>query len=257
MYDLHCHILPGIDDGPQSMAETLEMCGRAVQDGIHSIVATPHTLSSVFHSSFKKVMDLTVVVQEELAAAGIPLTVYPGAEIHVCPDLLEQIENGDAGTINNNGSYVLVEFPVNYVPPRFKEEIFRLKLKGITPIIAHPERNSAIAADIAKLYELVLAGALCQVTAFSITGEFGEGIRQCAEQLLRAGLVHVIASDAHAAFDRVPVLSEAVDAAAEILKNYEEATGMVTRIPAAIIAGRILDLPAPVRANLPKRKTWW
>ena len=127
-----------------------------------------------------------------------------------------------------------------------KAEIFALKMKGITPIITHPERHSAINRDMDILYELVRMGALSQVTAMSITGDFGGTVRQCAEVLLKHRLVHVIASDAHSPEGRPPVLSRAVDAAAEIVGSYEEAVRMVKELPAAILSGERVEIPEPM-----------
>ncbi len=122
-------------------------------------------------------------------------------------------------------------------------------LNGITPIISHPERNLVIQHDIDILYELVSMGALCQVTAMSITGDFGEMVMQCAERLLRHRLVHVIASNAHSSDSRPPVLSQAVEAAAEILGNYDDAERMVKEVPALILSEDMPEIPEPKRAK--------
>lgn len=122
-------------------------------------------------------------------------------------------------------------------------------LNGITTIISHPERNLVIQHDIDILYELVSMGALCQVTAMSITGDFGEMVMQCAERLLRHRLVHVIASNAHSSDSRPPVLSQAVEAAAEILGNYDDAERMVKEVPALILSEDMPEIPEPKRAK--------
>ena len=137
--------------------------------------------------------------------------------------MLELIESGDAGTVNGAGKYILLEFPSQVVPPGVKNEIFSLRLNEITPIITHPERNPIIQKDIDILYEFVHMGALIQVRAMSITGDFGGIAMQCAERLLRHRLVHVITSDAHSSNSRPPILSQAVEVAAEILRSYDDA----------------------------------
>lgn len=249
MIDLHCHILPGVDDGAKSLEESLLMARRAVEDGIHTIVATPHTLNGIYINSAREVTPKVASLQETLSKKHIKLQLYVGADVHLCPHMLELIESGDAGTINNARKYILLEFPSQVVPPKVKDEIFSLKLNGITPIISHLERNPVIQHNIDILYEFIRMGALCQVTAMSITGDFGGIAMQCAERLLRHRMVHVIASDAHSSKSRPPVLSQAVEAAAEILENYDDAERMVTEVPAAILSGNMPEIPEPILAK--------
>ena len=249
MIDLHCHILPGVDDGAKSLEESLLMARRAVEDGIHTIVATPHTLNGIYINSAGEVTPKVASLQETLSKNHIKLQLYVGADVHLCPHMLELIESGDAGTINNARKYILLEFPSQVVPPKVKDEIFSLKLNGITPIISHLERNPVIQHNIDILYEFIRMGALCQVTAMSITGDFGGIAMQCAERLLRHRMVHVIASDAHSSESRPPVLSQAVEAAAEILENYDDAERMVTEVPAAILSGNMPEIPEPILAK--------
>lgn len=235
-----------MDDGPQSLEESLSMASRAVEDGIHTIVATPHTLNGVYNNSTQEVSSKVDSLQDFLSKNHINLRICAGADVHLCPQMIERIEAGEAGTINNNGKYMLLELPSHAIIPGVKAEIFALKMKGITPIITHPERHSAINRDMDILYELVRMGALSQVTAMSITGDFGGTVRQCAEVLLKHRLVHVIASDAHSPEGRPPVLSRAVDAAAEIVGSYEEAVRMVKELPAAILSGERVEIPEPM-----------
>ena len=225
------------------------MAKTAVGDGIHTIVATAHTLNGVYINPVKEVTSRVTALQETLSKNHIPLKLHAGAEVHLCPHMLEHIENGDALTINNAGKYIMLEFPPHVVPPGVKDEIFSLKLNGITPIISHPERNAVIQNNVDIMYALVSMGALSQVTAMSITGDFGGMVMQCAERLLKHRLVHIIASDAHSSDSRPPVLSQAVEAAAEILGNYDDAERMVTEVPASILSGDMPDIPSPKRAK--------
>ena len=235
-----------MDDGPQSLEESLSMANTAVEDGIHTIVATPHTLNGVYSNSTQEVSSKVDSLQDSLSKNHINLRICAGADVHLCPQMIERIEAGEAGTINNNGKYMLLELPSHAIIPGVKAEIFALKMKGITPIITHPERHPAINRDMDILYELVRMGALSQVTAMSITGDFGGAVRQCAEVLLRHRLVHVIASDAHSPDGRPPVLSRAVEEAAEIVGSYEEAVRMVKELPAAILSGERVEIPEPM-----------
>jgi protein-tyrosine phosphatase len=245
MIDLHCHILPNLDDGPSSLDESLAMARRAVEDGIHTIVATPHTLNGVYLNSVEDVSENLAILQEALSKNHIDLKLYPGADVHLCPNMVKQIETGEAGTINHARKYIILELPSHTIPAAAKEEIFKLKTSGITPIISHPERNTAIQQDSDILYDLISMGALGQVTAMSLTGDFGLFVQQTAHQLINQRLIHIIASDAHSADGRPPVLSNAVDCAAEILGSDEEAGHMVTTIPAAILAGNTVETEEP------------
>ena len=148
---------------------------------------------------------------------------------------------------------MLLEFPPFSMPPDSGEFIFKLKLQGITPIIAHPERNMILQNDLKQLYDLVKQGALCQLTALSITGFLGPSVQKSAEQMIKTGLAHVIATDAHSNDERIPALTAAVDRAAEILQDYSRAEKMVTTTPAAIIAGEDIEVDEPVL----DKKRWW
>jgi len=243
--DLHCHILPGIDDGAKTLEESLKMAGIALRDGIHTIVATPHTLG-IHLNNVRSVEKSIAGLADAFSINGINLRLIPGADVPLSAGLMDKIKGGEAGTINNNMKYILLELPSYTVPPRVKDLIFDLKMNGITPVITHPERNLMIQQNAGIVYDLVIMGALCQITAMSITGDFGEIPRKSAAILLERRLVHVIASDAHSADYRPPLLSKAVEAAANILGNYEEAERMVRDVPAAIIAGNTPEIADPV-----------
>jgi len=238
--DLHCHILPKTDDGAQSMAESLRMANIAVQDGIEAIVATPH----IFPPDHQPLKSETIsALRKKLAEHKIELTLYSGAEVYICSDLSDYIEKMPYITVNNMRKYILIEFPFMTFPMGAENEIFNLGLNGITPVICHPERNTAIQNDMEILYKLVSMGALAQITAHSITGDFGKTVKKTSEAMLRRRLIHIIASDAHSPGLRPPLLSDAVIRAAKILKNFDEAKRMVTETPARIIAGEPVDVP--------------
>jgi len=245
--DLHCHILPGLDDGPENIDGTLEMVRRAFGDGIRTIVATPHTHNSVYLNHFEDVRRCVNTVNSTICSEGLSVVVRAGLEVHMCEGMVRRLEEGGIGTLNHTGRYMLVEFPFQALPAGYRNELFELRLKGVTPIIAHPERNLVLQNELGRVYELVEMGCLLQLTAMSITGELGEAAMVCARELLDLRLAHVIASDAHSHENRPPVLSSAVEAAAGILGSEIEARDMVTKIPAAIIAGRNLDVSEPLR----------
>ena len=254
MIDLHCHILPGLDDGAQNMEEAIQMARIAYDDGIRVIVATPHTLNGIFINERDLIFSEIEKLQQVLSEEGIDIQILPGSDVHVNYNMLELIQEGKALTVNNNGKYLLLEFPHQLVPPKIPELVFELKLKGITPIFTHPERNAAIQRDLKIILRLVEQGALTQITANSITGQFGPQAYKCALEMLKCNMAHIIASDAHSSNVRVPALSGAVRKAAEIIGSAFSKS-MVTAIPKAVIDGKsIIDLPEPI---LPQKKSFF
>lgn len=222
------------------------MAETAAGDGIHAIVATPHTLNGVYKNSVKDVTSNVSTLQETFLKNHIPLKLYAGSEAHLCTNMMGHVTNGDILTINNTGKYVMLELPFNIVPPGVEKEIFSLKLNDITPIICHPERNTIIQNNVDIMHSLVRMGALGVVTAMSITGDFWHMAQLAAEELLTRRLVHMIATDAHSNDSRPPVLSRAVEEAAEILGSIQEAERMVNETPSLIIKGAVIDIPEPL-----------
>ncbi len=253
MIDLHCHVLPGLDDGSRLLEESLDMVRTAVKNNIHTIVATPHTLNGFFINEWEDVVSLTRTVQAAIDAEDIPLKLYPGMEAQVCPELLDALTAGRAATINDNSQYMLLEFSPFTLPAGSEDLVFKLKLQGITPVIAHPERHLILQKNLKLLHSLVKNGALCQLTAVSITGYLGSYVQKSAEMMIKNGLAHVIATDAHSNDQRILALSAAVDIAADILQDYSMAEKMVTATPAAIIAGEHVEVDEPVA----DKKKWW
>lgn len=250
MIDLHCHILPGMDDGAKDREESLRMCSRAAADGIRKIVATPHTMNGVYVNETVAIKQAVGELNGLLAAEGISLEILPGADVHINPNLPELIERGQVTTVNDNRRYLLVELPHHLVPPNLKNMVFKLILQGIIPILTHPERNSILQTDIDLVYELVMQGMLIQITSLSLTGEFGPRAEDCCYKLLKHNLVHVIATDAHSSRVRPPILSASVEAAGRII-GEAEALALVTANPEAIILGS--DLPDLQEPEKPKR----
>jgi len=171
--------------------------------------------------------------------------ILPGADVHFSSEMPRLCENGGIVTVNDKGRYLMVEFDFQGIPYHAEEVLFRLMAKGIIPIITHPERNLEIGQKPQRYGEMIRMGCLGQVTAMSLTGGFGSGVRRTAERLLKHRLVHVIASDTHSIDARPPILSTAVRAAEKIVGN-EEARRMVTEYPQAIIEGRKPNVPEPL-----------
>jgi protein-tyrosine phosphatase len=252
MIDIHSHILPEVDDGSHSLEESLEMCRISFGDGVSTIVATPHA-----HDSVHKTHDPAFLQQkvDELnhLLQGSPKIVL-GCELRFTHDVVNQVCRTKSAPTIDGGPYVLVEFPHQVVPLGSDRALFELMSNQIRPIIAHPERNHLLMAEPERFYELVEMGALGQVDTGSITGQFGKKVQQTARLMLEHGLIHFIASDCHNTRNRLPGMSEAVRATAEII-GEEYAQAIAEQNPAAVIERS----PIPVRPQplLPQKKRKW
>ncbi|PYZ96012.1 tyrosine protein phosphatase [Alteribacter lacisalsi] len=212
MFDIHCHILSNLDDGPSNEAEALTMAQAAVQEGIRTIVATPHHKHPSYSNAGDRVLESTARLNHLLQENGIDLTVLPGQEIRLNGDLIKDYENRNILTLNGS-RYFFVEFPSNEIPRYAIRLLYSIQQeKGLVPVIVHPERNKAVMKDPDRLYELVRNGCLTQVTAASVTGRFGKKIKRLSEDLIDANLAHFIASDAHDTVNRPFCMREAYDA---------------------------------------------
>lgn len=214
--DIHCHIISDIDDGAKDEAMALEMLKIAERKGTGHIIATPHYVYGNTRYGFNTIIEKCEALNRLAASAGINITVYPGCEVFITPELIELYEQGLIGTLANS-RYMLVEFPMMSIPPYTDNVLYNLQLKGITPIIAHPERCSEIQYDPERLKSFIDRGILAQVNSGSITGLYGRESKKTAMRLIKEDLVQFVASDAHSASGRNPDMSKA---AAIIEKNY-------------------------------------
>ena len=230
MIDCHCHILPGIDDGASDIEESVAMAKIAFADGISRIVATPHVSDARISPGdiIKRVEELN----RHLIESQVPVRIYPAAEVSISLDLPLFAQY----TINQT-EYVLVELPPDFFPPFTANLLSWLLSEGLRPIIAHPERNTGVVRDPDRLFDVLQDGILLQITAGSLTGEFGIDSQICAELLLDSGKVHIIASDAHSCEFRQPILSKAVEAASRRI-GAEQARRLARDNPAEILEGR-------------------
>jgi protein-tyrosine phosphatase len=243
--DLHNHLLPGIDDGAKRVEETLEFLRLARRDGVKVVVATPHMKPGVYDNRRETILERVSLVRE--AARGDEaeqVTLLPGAEVYFTADLPARAKAKQLMTVGDGGRYLLLELPYQQIPMQVEDTIFQLRLLGLIPLMAHPERVAYYLEDIERVAASVRLGALTQVTASSFTGRFGDKARDFARAMLRRNLIHVLASDAHDVRHRPPVLTEALRAvAAEV--GESAARRMVEETPRAILDGRELELEAP------------
>ena len=239
MLDLHCHILPGVDDGPSTMEQSIEMATAAFLDGTHTLVATPHSRDVNERSSIACIEALAAQLNERLRARSIPLDVVLGMENHLALDTPEQVDAGNALTIEGTRC-ILIELPFELFPYYTRDTLRTLLSRRLRPVVVHPERNRAIQRDPQLLASLVQDGAVSQITAGSLIGDTGPDAQRTAKELLRLGLAHVIASDGHAPSGaRAPLLSRGVAAAAAIV-GEEAAHRMVDSVPRALLQGQRL-----------------
>jgi protein-tyrosine phosphatase len=253
--DLHCHLLPGIDDGPKGLSVSLQMAQIAVSDGIRIIACTPHIQPGVYENTGPAIRSAVTQLQAELDKAEIPLLLTSGADVHIVPNLLTGLKNGSILPLGKS-RYFLLEPPQGLAPPRFESFVFGLVAAGYIPIITHPERLSWIEGQYAMLERTVRqGGAWTQLTGNSILGKFGRRARYWSERMLDEGLVHIIATDAHNTDQRPPLLSEAV-AAIEKQISPEEARHMVITRPAGVLRNADpADLPLPGGRISPRAQT--
>jgi protein-tyrosine phosphatase len=233
MIDTHLHILPGVDDGPETMQETILLARTLVEEGIHSAIATPHYNDEFPHRSTNEIRERVGVVQQELDWQGITLRLFPGHEVLIQPGLVEDIQAGRIATLNGS-RYLLLELWNNSWMPETERVVFQLRANDIVPIIAHPERYRPIQQDPQRLAALLRQGALAQVVAGSLLGTQGNTTRRTAETLLKKGLVHCLASDAHDLRKRPPRIRQSLQQA-EQLVSRSHLYRMIETIPAAIL----------------------
>jgi len=249
MIDIHAHILPGVDDGAESLDESLAMARLAVDGGTTDMICTSHSAEWFEIGPLATMTAQIADLQAHLAAAHIPLTLWPGMEIFLTPHTPRHLQAGRAWTLAGS-QYVLVEIPYEPWPAYTEQILFELQVLGYTPIFAHPERYVAIQRDPNVMYRLAERGILGQVTTGAFAGYFGEPTRRCAITLCEHGLVQILASDAHSATRtrRLPGMQEGY-ATLVALVGAEQATTMTTTTPQQILTHTpITPTPQPVDA---------
>ncbi|ANE47062.1 hypothetical protein SY83_13195 [Paenibacillus swuensis] len=196
MIDIHTHILPGVDDGAQVMEDAMNMAEAAFKDGIRTLIATPHHANGTYWNEADAVSVAVETLNLKLQERAINLTILPGQEVRVYDALLDDLDAGKVRTLNGS-RYILLEFSSARIPRNISELMHELRIMGITPVIAHPERNAEISAEPDKLQRLVEDGALAQITTHSLLGGFGDKIQKVSYDLCRSNLIHFVSSDAH------------------------------------------------------------
>ncbi|MFV1968849.1 MAG: tyrosine-protein phosphatase [Pirellulaceae bacterium] len=246
--DIHCHLLPGIDDGAKSWEESLAMAKMAVADGIDTIIVTPHQLGNFAHNDGGTVRQRADELQKQLHAHGLPLRIYPGADVRIDEFMMAGLRSGEVLTLADRRKHVLLELPHELYFP-IEGVLTGLQQADMVGILSHPERNQGLLQQPQIVASLVERGCLMQVTAGSLMGTFGTACQEMAEWMLEEELVHFLATDAHGSKSRRPLLKRAYQLVTQLL-DEETATDLCCRNPAAVVAGE----PVVARPRRPRKR---
>ena len=237
MIDIHCHLMPGVDDGSKDLDETLAMFENAYTSGVTSMILTPHYIKGTKYNlknSAKR--QVTEILREALRRADIDINVYYGNEVYIDDKLPELIESGEVATLANS-RYVLVELPVNAEDKNAGNVFFRLKSNGITPIIAHPERYIYFQKHPEKVMDYIKLGCLLQGNYMSLLGKYGKKAQKTLKVLLKNDVITFLGSDVHHAHNDYHI-PEAEKAVLKIVKSEEKVQDLFINNTEAIIKGK-------------------
>ncbi len=255
MIDLHSHILPGVDDGARDTYEAIEIIKDSVGDGVATIVATPHFFTGGYMPSKEEIKDKIYKLTEAASSEGVSIRICPGSECYVDYQLVGMVRDGKVMTINDGGKYILVEFPRMELPSSANDIFFQLQMEGITPIIAHPERNVAIARDPNILKHFIEKDILAQVNVGSLLGFYGLEVQGVAKIIIAHRMAHIIASDSHR---RGMAAKRSLTEGYRIVRSLlgdDEAFESIKETPKRILEGKGIRVPEPIEYR-PKRSIW-
>jgi len=248
MIDLHCHILPGLDDGAADLGIALDMARQFVGDGVSVVACTPHIMPGLYSNSGPAIRAAVSQLQKALDGEGIPLSLVTGADVHIAPDCVAGLRSGQMLTLADS-RYVLIEPPHHVAPQRLETPFFDLLVEGYVPILTHPERLHWIETQYHLIERLSDAGVWMQVTAASLAGGFGSRAKYWAERMLDEGRVHILATDAHDPHHRRPDLGRGRELAARRLGEVEAEHLVSTRPRGVLDNVSPSDLPLPVERD--------
>ncbi|PTE90136.1 capsular biosynthesis protein [Staphylococcus equorum] len=252
MIDIHNHILVDVDDGPRSIEETIHLLEQAHNEGVTDIVATPHHLHPRYENNIQVVKEKLEELRNNEIIKQLGINLYPGQEIRVTDQIIDDIHNGKIEGINNS-KYLLVEFSSNEVPHYTHKLFYELQTMGYVPIIAHPERNKAITENLEILFDLVNGGALSQITSSSLLGDFGRKVKKISLQMIDNNLTHFVASDAHSSAIRPFAMDKLFNE--RKLKTYYEDLERFMENGKAVINNERISKHQPAQEY--KQKKWF
>ncbi|MFC0648410.1 tyrosine-protein phosphatase [Enterococcus faecalis] len=235
MIDLHCHILPGIDDGAETLEASIAMAEKAISQGITHILCTPHHNNGKYRNEKSEVISLVSFVQSEFDKRQLPITLLEGQEIRITGDLIEDIRRDEILFTDLDDTYLLIEFPTLEVPLYAERLFFELLQMGKRPVIVHPERNAHFRKNPNHLVPFLDMGCLAQLTASSYMGVFGKDIQKTAKTMVKHNLVQMTASDAHGISKRTFYLKECYE---QIAKDFgQEKVAQMKQVAKDLING--------------------
>lgn len=251
MIDIHNHLLIGADDGPATEQDALNLIHQAQENGITDIIVTPHHYSGDFVNHKSKILTDMEYLQSLITKNDININIYPGQEIRINGDLMDELESGLNLSLNHS-NFVLIEFPFTEVAAYAEKLFFELQMKGYTPVIAHPERCRPLKDNPEKLYDFIEKGAIAQVTATSVAGKLGEGLQRTSLKMLENNLIHIVGSDAHHAENRPFMLKEAYEVIeAELGASYVDYLKYNAK---AILHNKEIKIKAPIQYSADDKK---
>ncbi len=255
--DTHNHSLPGIDDGAKDLAMALAMLHAAEAAGTKEVVLTPHHLNGAYINHADFIQQQVSRLDAAAKSNGINVVLHAASEVHLTPETVEHLVEYKALSYCGLGKAALIELPKSDIPNGVEAILSELLSHGITPIIAHPERNTPLRVDFSRLRDWVNMGCKAQLTGQSCTGAFGVQLQKSSLAMISNGLIHLVASDAHRPSGRSPNLQQA----AEFLTAFYDAQVCQTLLvdnPARLISGRDLVLCKPVESGKEHpAKSWW
>ncbi|HYH03942.1 MAG TPA: CpsB/CapC family capsule biosynthesis tyrosine phosphatase [Bacillota bacterium] len=256
MIDLHTHIIPEIDDGAVDEGTATAMLQLAFENGTKTIVATPHVIEGEWLPEWQRIVAGCDLLRRLARKHQLGLSIFPGAEVALKMDLLDNLITGPGAYCINGGNYLLLELPAFEIPSYTEEFFFKLQTRGITPVLAHPERHPQIGREPELIWEWVRKGILIQMNGASFVGKLGERVAQTAELLLMNDLVHCVGSDAHGIHSRRPKLT---DTAEKLRALVGEATAqrILVENPQKIIEGQIVEVPEVHQFRYPRKTGFW
>ncbi|WP_088052506.1 tyrosine-protein phosphatase [Virgibacillus dakarensis] len=252
MIDIHCHILPGVDDGARTLTESLAMAHEAASQGIQKIIATPHHHNGSFDNPGQDVIGAVEYLNWKFQEEQIPVEIVPGQEPRINGDVVEDLKRGDILPLNVTSGYVFIELPSSHVPQYTTQLLFDVQIAGYKPIIVHPERNHELMDNPDKLYRMVKNGALTQITAASVVGKNGGKVQKFTNQLVEANLTHFVASDAHNVKKRGFYMQDAFEQIKKQFGNMMQYQFMENS--EALIVGKPIHADEPERIKA--KKLW-
>ncbi len=241
MIDLHCHILPGLDDGASNMEDSLEMVEKAVSQGITHIVCTPHHNNGRYENPKDQVMASVSLLQSEINKRKLNLTVLEGQEVRITGELMDEIANDRILFTDLDDTYLLIEFPTMDIPAYTEQIFWQLRAAGKIPVIVHPERNAKFREDPNLLIPFLEMGCLAQLTAPSIVGTFGKNIQKTAKEMVKHNLVQMVASDAHGVNKRTFYMKEAYELIAKEFGSQK--VQLMKQVAKDLVNGDPIDYP--------------